>query len=79
MLFISTSWALLQSHAIICVADSPSPVLKMICRIGIRAAKENTFNITDRILNTTDAIRYFLYGGTNLRNTLMNSFMLYRL
>ena len=42
---------------------------------GIIAAKENIFSIAERILNMIVSIRYFLYGGTNLRRTCINSFI----
>jgi hypothetical protein len=44
--------------------------------MGIRAAKEKMFNITERILKITDATRYFLYGGTNRLSTFKNSFIM---
>jgi hypothetical protein len=64
-----------QSHAISDVAASASPVLKIICRIGMRATKEKIFNIIERMLNITDAIRYFLYGGTKRLRKFINSFI----
>ena len=65
-----------QSHAISSVAVAASLVWKRICRIGIRAANEKMLRMADRILNTTDSIRYFLYGGTNRLNTFRNSFIM---
>ena len=40
-------------------------------------ANEKIFNSADRMLNTTDSTRYFLYGGTNRLSTLRNSFIFY--
>ena len=38
-------------------------------------AKENILRIADNMLKMIDSTRYFLYGGTNLRKTCMNSFI----
>ena len=43
------------------------------------AVKEKMFNTADKILNTMDNTRYFLYGGTKRRKTLRNSFIRYGL
>ena len=56
-------------------ACEPS-VWNRICRIGMIAINEKMFSMADKMLNTTDHTRYFLYGGTNLLRTCMNSFML---
>ena len=60
MLFINTVSALPMSQAISSVARAVSPVLKIMSRMGISAAKEKMLRIADRMLNTTDSTKYFL-------------------
>ena len=60
MLFMSTSWMWLQSHAMSEVVVLASPVWKRICRMGMSAAKEKMLSTTERMLNNTDSTRYFL-------------------
>ena len=43
--------------------------------MGMSVANEKMFNIADKMLNTTDKAKYFLYGGTKRRNTRKKSFI----
>ena len=43
--------------------------------MGMSVANEKMFNIADKMLNTTDKAKYFLYGGTKRRNIFRNSFI----
>ena len=52
-----------------------SLVLKSMFNMGMSVANEKMFNIADKMLNTTDKAKYFLYGGTKRRNTRKNSFI----
>ena len=60
MLFISTSCAWLQSQGMRVVAASASPVLKIICRMGMSAANEKMLSTTERMLKNTERARYRL-------------------
>ena len=75
MLFVSTSFmsALPIARSTGCV--SVVSILNRILSIGIIARNEKIFNIAERILKITVRTRYFLYGGTNRRNTWKNSFI----
>ena len=76
MLFISTSFTLASPNAMSDVALLASPVLNRICNMGMSAANEKMLSTAERMLNTIDCTRYFLYGGMKRRIISRNSFMI---
>ena len=65
-------WWLYIILAILVRIKLGSPILFKQQRPG---KNEKIFNIAERILKITVRTRYFLYGGTNRRNTWKNSFI----